>query len=52
MPQAHPISIRIQALALVAIAEMPVVRVAEITGMNRTHIYRLVNVAKTRGFRD
>lgn len=50
MPQFHPVSVRIQALALVTIAEMPVVQVAEITGIHRTHIYHLIKVAKARGF--
>jgi len=46
----HLLAVRAQALTLVAVADMPVARVAQITGMTRANIYLILRRAKERGY--
>jgi transposase len=45
-----PIPVRIQALCLATVANMPVPKVAEIMGMTPVTVYRIIKRARDRGF--
>jgi hypothetical protein len=50
MPRYHPVTVRVQAVALVMLAKIPISVVSQLTGMAESTIYYLIKNAKQRGY--